>query len=86
MRITLTTRRCEEVARRSGASFKAVISATIRRGLEQPGKAQPPRAGFVVQPEAGACGFRNSANLRNDQLVGKIDDFEYESPVSTARR
>lgn len=84
MRTTLTldddlARQLQETARRSGESFKAVVNATVRRGLELSGKPQPRLQRFVVEPRA--CGFRTGIDLRKfNQLADEleIEDFQRE--------
>jgi hypothetical protein len=77
MRTTLTlddeiARQLQEVARRSGESFKEVVNATLRKGLtwsEMPGSRLPR---FEVVPKA--CGFRAGVDLlRLNQLSDELD-------------
>lgn len=84
MRTTLTldddlARQLQELARRSGQSFKSVVNTAVRRGLEQSGKPAPRLPRFVVEPKA--CGFRagidpNKLNRLADEL--EIEDFQRE--------
>ncbi|HVT18265.1 MAG TPA: ribbon-helix-helix protein, CopG family [Thermoanaerobaculia bacterium] len=92
MRTTLTldddvARRLRERARRSGASFKEVVNATLRRGLRSGEKPSPRLPRFVVEPKA--CGFRSGVdplrlNQLNDEL--EMEEFHRARSVESPRR
>lgn len=79
MRTTLTldddlARQLKEIARRRGESFKAVVNAAVRRGLEQGAKPPSRLPPFVVEPKA--CGFRVGVDPR--KLNRLLDELEIE--------
>lgn len=82
MRTTLTldddlARRLKEIARRSGDSFKAVVNAAVRRGLEQAAKPQARPSRFVVKPRA--CGFRAGIDPRKlNQLADELENEDFQ--------
>jgi hypothetical protein len=81
MRTTLTldedvAKRLRERARRSGASFKEVVNATLRRGLRSGEKPSPRLPRFVVEPKA--CGIRGGVDpLRLNQLNDELEMEEF---------
>jgi hypothetical protein len=81
MRTTLTlddvARQLQDLARRSGVSFKGVVNEILRKGLRHGDKPATDGSRFVVH--AKACGFRRGVDLaRLNQLSDEleIEDFE----------
>jgi len=63
-----------ELARRTGQSFKAVVNATLRRGLMRGDRPAPRLPRFTVRPKA--CGF--CAGVDPLRLNPLADDLEME--------
>ncbi|MDP9121053.1 MAG: hypothetical protein M3O15_06745 [Acidobacteriota bacterium] len=89
MRTTLTlddeiAKELRRRARHSGESWKVVVNATLRRGLESGEKPSPPLSRFKVQPKA--CGFRTGVDiLRLNQLNDDLEMEEFERRMPAAR-
>ena len=59
-------------ARRTGQSFKAVVNATLRKGLTRGAVPAPRLPRFQVKPKA--CGFRTGVDpLRLNQLADELE-------------
>jgi hypothetical protein len=70
-------RQLQDLARRSGESFKGVVNDALRKGLRHADKPAAQGSRFVVH--AKACSFRREVDLaRLNQLNDKleIEDFE----------
>jgi len=79
MRSTITldddvAKALREQARRTGQSFKAVVNATLRRGLMRGDRPAPRLPRFTVRPKA--CGF--CAGVDPLRLNPLADDLEME--------
>jgi plasmid stability protein len=89
MRTTLTldddlARRLREKARRSGASFKEVVNAALRKGLLGGEKPSPRLPRFEVEPKA--CGFRSGVDvLRLNQLNDELSIEEFQRLLAAER-
>ena len=77
--------RPQEIARRSGASFKEVVNTTLKKGLawgEKPGAKLPK---FEVKPKA--CGFRSGIDvLRLNQLNDELEMEDFQRKLSARGR
>ena len=91
MRTTLTleddlAKDLKRIARQTDRSFKAVVNATLRRGLARSEAPESPLPPFRV--EAKACGFRAGVDVyRLNQLNDEIEaeDFRRELNRDVAR-
>jgi plasmid stability protein len=91
MRTTLTldedlAKELKERARRRGESFKDVVNATLRKGLQSGEKAASRLPRFEVMPKA--CGFRRGVdvlhlNQLNDEL--EMEDFQRKRSAEDSR-
>ncbi len=83
MRSTITldddiAKALREQARRTGQSFKAVVNATLRRGLTRRDRPLPRLSRFTVRPKA--CGFRTGVDpLRLNQLADELEMEVFEA-------
>jgi len=92
MRTTLTldedlARQLQEMARRTGLSFKEIVNDTLRKGLSRGEKPSAQTPKFTVQPKA--CGFRSGIdplrlNQLNDEL--EMEDFQRKLAAGSTRR
>jgi len=86
MRTTLTldddlAEALNRAARLSGQSFKAVVNATLRRGLAQSASGGPGLEPFVVEPQS--CGWRPGVDpLRLNQLLDELEVERWLTPQS----
>jgi hypothetical protein len=71
----------ERETRRKGMSFKEVVNATLRRGLEREA-ILPPRERVVTRPHA--FGFKPGVDL--DKLNQLVDELEAEEFAGRSRR
>lgn len=91
MRTTLTldddvARELQELARRSGESFKEVVNEVLRRGLHGK-KPAAQLSRFKVVPKA--CGFRSGVDLsRLNQLSDELEleDFQRKLAATAGKR
>jgi len=83
MRSTITldddvAKALRDQARRTGQSFKAVVNATLRRGLTRGDRPTPRLPRFTVRPKA--CGFRTGVDpLRLNQLADELEMEAFEA-------
>jgi plasmid stability protein len=83
MRSTITldddvAKALREQARRTGQSFKAVVNATLRRGLTRGDRPGPRLPRFAVKPKA--CGFRTGVDpFRLNQLADELEMEAFEA-------
>ncbi len=89
MRTTLTldddlARQLQDISRRKGESFKQVVNAALRRGLQgEKTVARLPK--FKVTPKA--CGFRSGVDvLRLNQLNDELEMEELRRKLAGAER
>ena len=89
MRTTLTldediARQLQEIARRSGTSFKEVVNTTLKKRLargEKPGAKLPK---FEVKPKA--CGFRSGIDvLRLNQLNDELEMEDFQRKLAAGQ-
>ncbi|MDX2081948.1 MAG: hypothetical protein SFU53_14280 [Terrimicrobiaceae bacterium] len=70
----------EDETRRKGMSFKEVVNATLRRGLERE-EMLPPREPVMTRPHA--FGFKAGVDL--DKLNQLVDELEAEEVSRRSR-
>lgn len=86
MRTTLTLEedlaaKLQELARRTGRSFKQVVNEAIRRGLSTGTKPSDETPPFEVRPKA--CGFRAGIDLgKLNQLVDELELERFSERVA----
>lgn len=71
--------------KRTGSSFKEVVNATLRRGLQAGEKPARRQAPFAVTPKA--CGFAPGVDpLKLNQLNDELELEAFQSKVRRTKR